>query len=277
MGEKYYKPILKEGDHLVRSKENENRVRGVSQDSNNKTTDIVEWEEYEIDDYECYSYEPEEVELTPEQKELAEAVGTALAAFVIYGAEKLNERVLRPWWHESAKPWIKKKFSKTKQLINGKTKVSQILEQEKMASTNKTVKDFSSNIQIDKMIDSAFDTIQFDMSSNEAKKHMMSLIYHMLGVAYEIKILSYTRIVDRVEDTQTRLENQNMAEQVLTQKVTAKINDLLSDEKLLLDVSTSKQLFNLLGGGIHINGEYVPVETEKVGIAINSMSKTEVN
>lgn len=277
MGEKYYKPILKDGDHLVRSKENENRVRGVSQDSNNKTTDIVEWEEYEIDDYECYSYEPEEVELTPEQKELAEAVGTALAAFVIYGAEKLNERVLRPWWHESAKPWIKKKFSKTKQLINGKTKANQILEQEKTTSTSMTVKDFSSDVQIDKMFDCAFDTIQFDMSSDEAKKHMMSLIYHMLGVAYEIKILSNTRIVDRVEDTQTRLENQNMAEQVLTQKVTAKINDLLSDEKLLLDVSTSKQLFNLLGGGIHINGEYVPVETEKVGIAINSMSKTEVN
>ena len=140
-----------------------------------------------------------------------------------------------------------------------------------------TVKDFSSDVQIDKMFDCAFNTIQFDMSSDEAISHMMNLIYHMLGVAYEIKILSNTRIVDRVENAQTRLENQNVAEQMLTQKVTAKINDLLSDEALLLDVSTSKQLFNLLGGGIRINGEYVPVETEKVGIAINSMSKTEGN
>ena len=32
MGEKVYRPILKEGDHLVRSKDNEGRVRGVSQD-----------------------------------------------------------------------------------------------------------------------------------------------------------------------------------------------------------------------------------------------------
>ena len=48
MGEKVYRPILKEGDHLVRSKDN--RVRGVSQDENNKTTDIVEWEEVEIDE-----------------------------------------------------------------------------------------------------------------------------------------------------------------------------------------------------------------------------------
>ena len=35
MGEKVYRPILKEGDHLVRSKDNEGRVRGVSQDENN--------------------------------------------------------------------------------------------------------------------------------------------------------------------------------------------------------------------------------------------------
>lgn len=50
MDEKVYRPILKEGDHLVRSKDNKSRVRGVSQDENNKTTDIVEWEEIEIDE-----------------------------------------------------------------------------------------------------------------------------------------------------------------------------------------------------------------------------------
>lgn len=37
MGEKVYRPIIKEGDHLVKSKENEGRILGVSQDSNNKT------------------------------------------------------------------------------------------------------------------------------------------------------------------------------------------------------------------------------------------------
>lgn len=48
MGEKVYRPIIKEGNHLVKSKENEGRIRGVSQHSDNKTTDIVEWEEIEI-------------------------------------------------------------------------------------------------------------------------------------------------------------------------------------------------------------------------------------
>lgn len=60
MGEKVYRPIIKEGDHLVKSKENEGRVRGVSQDSNNKTTDIIDWEEIEIESQEDY-YKPERV------------------------------------------------------------------------------------------------------------------------------------------------------------------------------------------------------------------------
>ena len=46
---KYYKPIIKEGDHLVRSKNNPKRYRGQSRDANNKNPDIVEWEEVEID------------------------------------------------------------------------------------------------------------------------------------------------------------------------------------------------------------------------------------
>lgn len=61
MGEKVYRPILKEGDHLVRSKDNEGRVRGVSQDENNKTTDIVEWKEVEIDEPQ-YEYPIEQYE-----------------------------------------------------------------------------------------------------------------------------------------------------------------------------------------------------------------------
>lgn len=51
MGEKIYKPIIKDGDHLVKSSKNPNRVRGQSRDANNKNPDIIEWEEVDIDDY----------------------------------------------------------------------------------------------------------------------------------------------------------------------------------------------------------------------------------
>lgn len=49
MEKKYYRPILKEGNHLVRSSKNPARVRGQSRDANNKNPDIVEWEEIDIE------------------------------------------------------------------------------------------------------------------------------------------------------------------------------------------------------------------------------------
>ena len=99
----------------------------------------------------------------------------------------------------------------------------------------------------------------------------MKLIYHMLGTAYEIKILSNARIVEHIEDETTQIEKKKEAERLLAEKVSNNINKLLSDDTLMLDVNTSKQLFGLLGGGIRISGEYVPVELEKVNAAIESM------
>ncbi len=63
MAEKYYKPILKDGDHLVHSSKNPDRVRGQSRDSDNKNPDIVEWEEVEIEEYSGPSREELEYEL----------------------------------------------------------------------------------------------------------------------------------------------------------------------------------------------------------------------
>lgn len=272
MGEKVYRPILKEGDHLVRSKDNEGRVRGVSQDENNKTTDIVEWEEVAIDEpqyeYPIEQYEQERVELTPEQQQLAQAVGKAIAAAAIYGMVQLHEQVVSPWWYSKAKPWIKGKWVDTKNFVSGKTKVQAIIEKKEK---NETGIQLSGDTQIDEMLDAEFESVQLNMTPDEAKEHMMKLIYHMLETAYEIKILSNARIVEHIEDETTQIEKKKETERLLAEKVSNNINKLLSDDTLMLDVNTSKQLFGLLGGGIRISGEYVPVELEKVNAAIESM------
>ncbi|MGL4548375.1 hypothetical protein [Eubacterium aggregans] len=235
----------------MRSKGNEGRVRGVRQDSNNKTTDIVEWEELEIEPQEDY-YEPERVELTPEQQVLAEAIGHAVANVVLYGAEQLNNHVIKPWWRNNAKPWIKERTADIKQIFSGKTKAETILKEQKKSNSTVVV---DTNTPIDKMLDREFDSIQFDMSSEEARQHVIKLIYHILGTVYEIRILSNARIVEQVEDEEQRLKNQSKAEHLLYEKVANNINELLSDENLL-------------------NGEYIPVELDKVSVAIGSMRKS---
>lgn len=277
MGEKLYRPILKNGDHLVRSKGNEGRVRGVSQDENNKTTDIVEWEEVEIEEteynYSVEQYEQERVELTPEQQQLAQALGEAIAAVAIYGMVQLHEHVVSPWWQSTAKPWIKEKWVEVKNLVSEKTKAQTVIEKKE---TNESGIQLSSDAQIDEMLDDEFESIRFNLTSDEAKEHMMKLIYHMFCTAYEIKILSNAQIVDHIEDETIQIEKKKDAERLLAEKVSTNINKLLSDETLMLDVNTSKQLFSLLGGGIRIGGEYVPVEVEKVKVAINSINNGSV-
>lgn len=272
MGEKLYRPILKDGEHLVRSKNNVDRVRGVSQDENNKTTDIVEWEEVEVEepeyDYSIEQYKQEQVELTPEQQQLAQAVGEVIAAAAIYGMAKLHEHVISPWWNFTAKPWVRKKWKDTKNLVSGKTKAQTIIEKEKTENLDIQLR---ADMYIDEILNEEFDNIRFNLTSDEAKEHMMKLIYHMLGTANEIRILSNARIIDHITDEMIQIEKTKVAEKLLAEKVSTNINKLLSDETLMLDVDTSKQIFKLLGGGVRISGEYVPVEVEKVKDAISSM------
>lgn len=125
MGEKVYKPIVKDGDHLIRSKDNPDRVRGLTRDENNQNPDIIEWEEYAVDDlrsddYDPYPYEERRVQLTPEQEEFAQQVGEALGAAIVAGGILLFREVISPWWKNTAWPWVKEKGRGIKNAVSGK-------------------------------------------------------------------------------------------------------------------------------------------------------------
>jgi hypothetical protein len=64
------------------------------------------------------------------------------------------------------------------------------------------------------------------------------------------------------------MERVTASEKFLTERVAMSLNRLLSDEKLAFDIKTSRELFGLMGGGVRLNGEYVPVEIPKVYEAI---------
>lgn len=95
MGRKLYKPILKEGYHLVDSSKNSNRVRGQARDKENKNSDIVEWEVVDA----------------ISSKEMGEALAVAIIAAAAAGAGLyyvINNKVV-PWWKSTALPWIKRR------------------------------------------------------------------------------------------------------------------------------------------------------------------------
>lgn len=268
MGDKVYKPIVKEGDHLIRSKDNPDRVRGLTRDENNQNPDIIEWEEYDVedlrsDDYEPQSYEEQQIQLTPEQEEFAQQVGEALGAILVTGGILLFDRVISPWWKNTAWPWLKEKGCNIKDKVSGRKNVMAI----KTDTAKETMHD-KQLAEVSLQIDNAFEQFYFEMDEDEAKAHMMKLIYHMLGMANEIRIISNTRIRKDCESEEQYIERQNEAEKFLSERVAIGLNRLLSNETLQLDLNTSRELFLLTSGGIRRNGEYIPVQATKIDTAL---------
>ena len=268
MGEKLYRPILKDGDHLVQSKNNPDRVRGQSRDANNKNPDLIEWELVEVEeqpDYEPIPYDERQVQLTPEEERLAREIGEALAAGTVW----LIGNVVVPWWKKSAWPWVKGKFQDTVSIIKGETKIKamEIVTEDKKDGQKVQIKG-SQLSSVSSQIDSAFEQFKFYMDEAEAKEHMLKIIFHLLEIANEIRIMSYSQIKRECGSKEQYLERVRASESYLTERVASNIDRLLSEDKLCIDVKTSKELFGLMGGGIRINGEYVPVELTKVYEAI---------
>lgn len=102
------------------------------------------------------------------------------------------------------------------------------------------------------------------MSEEEAKARVMNLVHHMIGMANEIRIMSNARITEACESEKQSIEKQKDVEKFLSEKVAYGLNRLLSDERLELDSDVSAELFALTGGGIRDEGEYVPVQTDKL-------------
>lgn len=275
MGEKVYRPIVKDGDHLIRSKDNPDRVRGLTRDENNQNPDIIEWEEYDVDDlrsddYVPYPYEEWRGQLTPEQEQLAQQVGEALGAAVTAGCILLFQQVIYPWWKNTAWPWAKEKCRGIKNAVGREKKQKKTMTAktaiEKQTESDRRLADVSAQI------DTAFEQFYLEMEQEEAKAHMMRLVYYMLGMVNEIRIISNNRIKNDCESEELCIERQEEAERFLSEKVASCLNQLLSDENLQLDLSTSMELFSLTGGGVRLNGEYVPVQEAKIDKALRAIS-----
>ena len=175
--------------------------------------------------------------------------------------------MISPWWKNVAWPWIKDKGEILVAVLNNeKTKAEQIKMPEPK-ETRPTVPD----VEI-QTLENAFEQIYIDMDKEEARKHVLQLVYHILGMANEIRILSNARISKECKSEQECIEAQQAAEKVLSEKTSAMLNQLLSNKTLHLDLDTSRELFDLTGGGVYLNGEYVPVLECKIEEAVKNTS-----
>ena len=257
-------------------------LEGLPRIKKNKNTDIVEWEEVDLDDF-IYGYansqsgysepeysEPEPRELSPAEQELMNAISTLLVKVVEVGVAELHEHVIKPWWNQRGEPWVKNKIDLVREKFKKKKREDSTVRNNKTDLKQDNVEVVSvSPVEKNSII---FDEKIFsEMSTEEVQEHLLKLIYYILGTAYEIKIISNTKIKNETQNQDEYIEKKELAEKILAAKVASSINELLSNKQLALDSPQSNQIFNLLGGGIRMEGEYVPVDLNKVYIALNSL------
>ena len=277
MKEKAYRPIIKEGDHLLHSKDNPSRVRGLTRDENNKNQDIIEWEEIDVDDLKkvetkiVYVSSPDTaeeptVELTPEQEELARQLGELVALVGILAIQKY----VIPWWRNKAWPWIKEKASNIRKPKNSKQGSEQGVVKilEKRGGSIQESQFAGVISQIDEVLEHSY----YEMNEDELKSHIIQLVYHMLGLTNEIRIISNAQIRENGPSEEFCIERQRELEKLLSERVVIALDRLLSNERLNLDLNISRELFALTGGGVRLNGEYVPVQPYKIKEAMKAIS-----
>ncbi len=182
----------------------------------------------------------------------------------------LFRKVISPWWKNTAWPWVQEKGCSIKDMVNGRKK--QKTTKAIKAETTKEALIDSQLSEVSSQIDKEFERLYFDMDEDEVKTHIMRLVYHMLGMANEIRIISNARIRKDCESEELYIERQNKAEKLLSERVAIGLDQLLSNENLQLDLNTSKELFSLTGGGVHLNGEYIPVQATRIDEALKTIS-----
>lgn len=246
MSDYYYKPVLKDDQHLLSSQDNPDRVRGLARDSNNKNPDIIEWERYEFDDDDSNESEnefddPDDTAESSSRKALIAILAAGLTAMAAVGVIKyLIPKIRRKI--EKRKSQKKIDIASCDDTSDSQTSIESI-EKDNQVAIEISDNNSESNTRI--------------ISEEEANFRIKDLIYHMLKASHQYYILANSRI-----DSGEKFPNISLSE--IAEMATAEMNQRLSNGTLQLSDTQLKEINELLDGGKVIDGNYVPIKKEKV-------------
>lgn len=235
MEEKYYKPIINDDEYLVESTQTPGRVRGLSRDRDHNPG-IPEWEEIVFDN---------EVPSGSSAEAITMLVGLGIGIGVVL------QKYVVPWAKKEIGPRIRKlPFKK---------------------GDNTNLEASSAEIEVVNKIDAAFEECFCDMSEEELQAHIVKIMYHFLGLANEIQAISNSRIKMETESEELYLKKVDEVRKALSERIADNLNLFLVNNNMLLDERSSSELFELLGGGIAREGEYIPVGVDGINNAMLKM------
>lgn len=251
MGKQLYELIPEEGKHLADSHNTEGAVRGVYlDDATNKPCGAGEFMPVDIDEGDECELEPVDGEV--DVKDLLIAFGFFISGVV---AAKAYPHV-KKWVTTTAVPGIKKFWRKV-------TKKGPEPEKAIEGAGAEIIPVFPEPEDFSQRIDLAVAEYHADMSSEEAQQHLLNIMCAAMYMASEIRQLTNATLKD-----EARLAWGTSLEKLTTQSVTDSINRILEGKVLALNAEQAKTLTECLGGTLHINGAFVPIDNGRIKEAL---------
>lgn len=231
------------------------KMREISEDELRDR--YAERDQYDYD-YAYDGHERNEVELTPEQQELAQLAGEVLAAMLLTLIAAASPHV-RHWWEATAVPGLKGFFGG----IAGFLKNIGKKPENKQVERAMTLRLAEASLQIDPKdisaeLDAAFEGYRENMSSEEAQKTFVEVAILASMLAERINKLSNARISDDGivggylgwQEAVNRLSSEDLIDGV---------NRILEGDIQLFDRMQIASLEQVLGRKLYEDGRYIPI------------------
>lgn len=221
----------------------------------------AERDQYDYDyDYAYDGHEHRDVELTPEQEELAQIAGEALAVMLIALVATASPHV-QHWWEKTAEPGIKGFFGG----IAGFFKNIGRKPASKKTESKKTKQIAEASLRIDPKgiqteLESAYVDYREDMSSEEARKTLVEVAILASMLSARIKKLSNARITDK-DIAGGYLGWQETVNKLTSRELIDSVNKVLEGDIELFDQMQIANMELILGRKLYENGQYVPIDS----------------
>lgn len=262
LSEKTYKILETEGAHTVDSKETRGATRALEfEDDTNILLGPVELVEVK-----------KQVPITYEEfSPLGQLVIDMADIIVTRAADYLTEKAISSFdnWLRNRKKQNKRvEKKKSESILTRKTKAQQILESKHIQQTGITSSYIKANQTPFVEFDNAYKEYRIYMTSEEVQKELIDIFMLSVIRAKKIWKVSHANVIDVHTVSEEFLEGQVLIEKLCNQDVVDSINDLLGKKPDLLEEWELIALSDIIGRNLFEDGQYVPIESGKLGNAL---------
>lgn len=254
--EELYRIIKSEGTHLAVSKKTDGALRALEfEDGTNKLVGPAELIRVEEKRQSPKTYN----ELNPMGQLLIDMAEIIVPRVTEYLTDKAITSFDR-WWQNRGKQNKKKK---PENILTRKSKAQQILESRQSNSTEITPSKENTTAMPFMEFDNAFKEYSINMTSEEVQKELIDIFMLSAIRARKVWKVSHANIVDTSAVSGEYLEGRVLIERLCSPEVLDSINAILAKTPSLVEEWESIALSDILGRSLIIDGQYIPVESNR--------------